>query len=86
MTQSAKARIAYVGPALDNGEMDVRELAPALLAFAGLVESANAAIGGKQNIRVMLNQDSIRKGSFDITFLKPNNTKHITILPAITIV
>ncbi len=69
MNNSAKARIAYAGPALDNGEMDVRELAPALLAFADLVEAANIAIGGERKIRVMLNEDSIRKGSFDITML-----------------
>lgn len=73
MNKAVKARIAYVGPALDNGQMDVRELAPALLAFAGLVESANKAIGGEKNIRVMLNQDSINKGSFDITFLLDTN-------------
>ena len=69
MKATAKARIAYTGAALDGGNMDVRELAPALISFAGLVDSANNAIGGKQKIRVMLNQDSLRRGSFDITFL-----------------
>lgn len=69
MNTSARARIAYTGPALERGEMDVRELAPALIAFADLVEHANSAIGGKQKIRLMLNEDSIRKGSFDITFI-----------------
>lgn len=67
MNQTAKARIAYVGPALENGEMDVRDLAPALLAFSDLVESANKALGGERRIKVTLNQNSIRAGSFDIT-------------------
>ncbi len=64
-----KARIAYTGPALEQGEMPVRDLAPALLAFAHLVENSYRAIGGQQNVKVLLNQDSLHKGSFDITFL-----------------
>lgn len=28
MVKVMKARIAYTGPALENGEMDVRDLAP----------------------------------------------------------
>lgn len=67
MPYIAKARIAYNGPALEQGLMDVRELAPALLAFADLINHVNDAIGGDRKIRVMLNQDSLQKGSFDIT-------------------
>lgn len=73
MEKTAKARIAYSGPALETGDMDVRELAPALIAFADLVENANRVLGGQQKIRVMLNQDSIKRGSFDITFLLDAN-------------
>lgn len=69
MGRTAKARIAYVGEALNNGEMEVKELAPALIAFADLVEAAHHALGGTDTIRVMLNQDSLRKGSFDITMV-----------------
>lgn len=69
MSSVTKARIAYVGEALENGEMEVRDLVPALLAFSDLVENANRALGGEQRIKVMLNQDSLRRGSFDITFL-----------------
>lgn len=69
MDQIAKARIAYTGPALDDGSMEVRNLAPALMAFAELVDAANKAIGGEKKIEVKLNQDSFRRGSFDITLL-----------------
>lgn len=69
MGETAKARIAYVGDALANGEMDVKDLAPALIAFADLVESAHHALGGEENIHVLLNQDSLKKGSFDITMI-----------------
>jgi hypothetical protein len=48
--------------------MDVRELAPALISFAELVENCYKAIGGQEKIKVMLNEDSLRRGSFDITF------------------
>ncbi|MBQ6298706.1 MAG: hypothetical protein IJK81_13665 [Selenomonadaceae bacterium] len=69
MSNPVKARIAYVGSSLENGEMEIRELVPALLAFSDLVEHANRVLGGKQRIKVMLNQDSLKRGSFDITFL-----------------
>ncbi len=67
MNTVAKARIAYTGPALEQGAMDIRELAPSLLAFADLVSHINTALGSKQTIQVLLNQDSIQRGSFDIT-------------------
>jgi hypothetical protein len=70
---SRKVRIAYNGPALSNGEMDVRDLAPALLAFADLVNKANTIIGGEHAVKVLLNQDSIQKGSFDVTMLLDMN-------------
>lgn len=68
MSKMRKARIAYAGPALEEGTMDVRELAPALISFAELVENCYKAIGGQEKIKVMLNEDSLRRGSFDITF------------------
>ncbi len=69
MGKIMKARIAYTGPLLDHGEMDVKELAPALIAFADLVENVNTIIGGEQPIKVLVNQDSIQRGSFDVTLL-----------------
>jgi hypothetical protein len=69
MCMTRKARIAYDGPIISEGEMDVRDLAPALIAFADLVEHASSVIGNEHKIKVMLNQDSIKKGSFDITLL-----------------
>ena len=63
----AKARIAYVGGALDNGSIDVRDLAPALIAFSDLVENINSCLNGKGKIRVLLNQDSMQRGSIDVT-------------------
>lgn len=66
MCNIQKARIAYAGPALTDGEMDVRELAPALIAFAEFVSNAGKAIGCERNIKVMLNQDSLNKGYFEV--------------------
>ena len=59
MSNVTKARIAYVEAAPEYGEMEVRDLILALLAFSDLVEHANRALGGKQRIKVKFNQDSI---------------------------
>lgn len=67
MNEFVKARIAYNGPLLKSGEMDIRELAPSLLAFADLIENANKVLGSERKIQILLNHDSIRRGSFDIT-------------------
>lgn len=66
MTETSKVRIAYDGVALENGSMDVRDLAPALIAFSDLVKRANRLIGNEQPVRLMLKADDIKKGSFDV--------------------
>lgn len=72
MDTMRKARIAYTGPALAEGDMDIRELAPALLAFGNLVEAIHHAVGIEQEVRISINADSIKRGSFDLTmFLHP---------------
>lgn len=67
MTNVAKIRIAYTGSALDNGAMDVNDLAPALLAFGKFIQRANTVIGNPQPVKLMLKADDIRPGSFDIS-------------------
>lgn len=63
---SAHARITYDGPALAAHAMDVRELAPALLAFGDLCEEAGRALFG-EHIRVRVDvRASFRTGSFGI--------------------
>lgn len=73
MAEAKKIRIAYVGEALNNGAMDINDLAPALLAFANLVKRTNTVIGNEQAVRVLLKADDIRRGSFDITLLLDYN-------------
>lgn len=57
--------LAYTGPALAAGEMDVRELAPALLAAAGFIEESARVLFGER-MRVNVQVSATRKGSFDI--------------------
>lgn len=63
----AKVRIAYDGEALQDGAMDVNDLAPALIEFGKLVQRINVVVGNKQSIKVMLKADNIKRGSFDIS-------------------
>lgn len=65
---SAKSKIiiAYTGPLVDDGTMDVQELGPALMALSSLVNEANKVLNNdKSTIAVKVNAD-FRKGSFEI--------------------
>lgn len=58
--------IAYTGPLVDDGTMDVQDLGPALMALGSLVNEANKVLNNdKSSIAVKVNAD-FRKGSFEI--------------------
>jgi hypothetical protein len=57
--------IAYDGPALRDGAMDVRDLAPALMALGQLLDAANTNINGK-DAQIKLQVRATEQGSFQI--------------------
>ncbi len=62
-------RVTYDGPALEAHTMDVRELAPALLAMADLLKAANAELhGDTADVRIAV-RASFKEGSFGIDML-----------------
>ncbi|MDR0241011.1 MAG: hypothetical protein LBJ65_05335, partial [Burkholderia sp.] len=62
----SRCRVTYDGPALESSEMDVRELAPALLAFGGLLDASTRALCGDQ-VRPQVNvRGRFKTGSFGI--------------------
>lgn len=66
MSASIQFSIKYDGPALKTHEMDVRELAPALLALSSLLEESSRALhGDKPEIRVHV-KGNFQSGSFKI--------------------
>jgi hypothetical protein len=69
MSDVTEFRVSYDGPALENHEMDPRELAPALLAMADLLEaSARVLHGDKAKIHVNV-KGSFKTGSFNVDFV-----------------
>jgi hypothetical protein len=58
MARHVRTRIRYDGPALAGHEMDVQDLAPALLAVAEIVQIANRKFNGDStSLRVMVDAD-----------------------------
>ncbi|MCA8339832.1 hypothetical protein QZM91_24170 [Burkholderia multivorans] len=66
MSNHERFHVVYDGPALEEHRMDVRDLAPALIAFADLFTAANKEINGDAaEVRVQVNA-SFKAGSFGI--------------------
>lgn len=58
MTKHARTTIRYDGPALTGHEMDVQDLAPALLALADIIQIANKKFNGAETqIKVLVSAD-----------------------------
>ncbi len=57
--------IAYDGPAVEGGRMDVRELAPALVAIADLFRDVNSTLNGT-SATVNVNITANRAGSIEV--------------------
>lgn len=61
-------QITYDGPSLAASEMDVRDLAPALLAAGDLLDAATRALHGER-IKAQINvRASFKTGCFGIDF------------------
>lgn len=59
-------RVIYDGPAVEDGEMEVAQFAPSLLALGRLLELVDAAASGDAGrVRVKVRAD-VRRGSFDV--------------------
>lgn len=75
MSATAHFSIKYDGPALASHQMDVRELAPALMALSALLEEANREIyPGGNEVRVQV-KGSFKGGSFGVDLIALQSIK-----------
>lgn len=68
MGDMTQFRITYDGPALATHEMDAKELAPALMAMADLLESSVRALHGDRAKAQINVKGSFKTGSFNVDF------------------
>jgi hypothetical protein len=68
MSSTTTFTVKYDGEALHNNQMDVRELAPALLAIGQLFDEANRVLN-ENKTTVNLQVKATSAGSFEISFL-----------------
>jgi len=66
MSQTAEFTIRYDGPALDTHTMDIRELAPALLALSDAMEAINALVNSQQTKLYVKVKGGFKSGSFGV--------------------
>ncbi|MDR6770355.1 hypothetical protein [Azospirillum sp. BE72] len=62
----ATLKVVFDGPAIRNGSMDVRDLAPALLAVGKLCEEANRVLNEKKTEVTVLVKSDFEAGSFHV--------------------
>ncbi|MHB9034129.1 MAG: hypothetical protein ACYC6L_13905 [Anaerolineae bacterium] len=68
MSNKEQFQIVFDGPALESNEMDIKDLAPALLAVGELLEETNRVLN-KGTTQVQVNvKGSFKTGSFQVDF------------------
>lgn len=68
LMKPAHFQIIYDGPALADSTMDVRDLAPALLALGSVIEEANYALNRQKAKIAVKVKGSFKTGCFGIEF------------------
>lgn len=62
---SAGFIVSFEGPAVSEGRIDVRDLAPALLSLGRLIDAANSAINGDK-VPIKIEAKALSTGSFEV--------------------
>jgi hypothetical protein len=58
--------VAFDGPSVEDGKMDVRDLAPTLLSLSSLIDAANVTLNGEDS-KINVNVTATSPGCFEIS-------------------
>lgn len=68
LMNSEHLTFVFAGPAVESSEIDVQDLAPALLAIGALIQAANAEINGDR-AHVAVKVKATKSGSFEVDLI-----------------
>lgn len=80
-SSQARLDIVYDGPALADGSMNVRDLAPAMMSVGGFFEAANRVTNGER-AKVNINVRATSAGSFHVFFEVAQSLEATDVLKA----
>lgn len=72
--------IAYDGPALENHEIDIEELALSLTGMANLLKQAGSIVNANQNTKISVKVRSLSSGSFEIHLIAEQVSQFLALI------
>ena len=77
--------LVFSGPAVRSGQIDVRDLAPSLLALEEMIQAANKEINGPDSDRICVKAQASAEGSYELVLVLQSIAAEVSPLLNITV-